>query len=115
MKDSNGVDLDLKKALEYAKNWRNSKDFDHTALNGFHIATLDLNTLMSEAKNGIRVYMGLDENNNPKLILVGTFWNDKTETYDDMLPLLSDNPGKVYDFSMPCPKACSSVSPFNEL
>lgn len=114
MSDSKGTTLDLKSALEYAKNWRNSKDYKHAALHGFHVPVFDLEAVLGEGVNGVRFYLGIDDKGEAKIMLVGTIWNPDTLLFDDMLPEM-EHTGNIYDFSMPCPKACSTKSPFNDI
>jgi len=119
MSDSEkGLTLDLPLALEYAKRWRNSKDkYKYEALHGFQMSIMDLEAILGENASGVRLYLGINDKNEAKIMLVGTVLTqhgDGTITHDDMLPKMAQT-GNVYDFSMPCPKACSSVSPFNNL
>lgn len=109
-----GLDLKLDIALEWAKNWRSSNDYDHTALHGIHVSKFDLDRMKDQEADGARFYLGIDQKGDAKVMVVGTKWNPETGTYDDMLPEM-EHEGKVYDFSMPCPKACSSKSPFNDI
>ncbi|WP_116787539.1 hypothetical protein [Flavobacterium psychrotrophum] len=116
-----GLIFPLDKALANAKRWRDPETkFAYNKLHGFYIPHLDLAALTGLAESGAsgaRAYLGIDENNNAKLVLVGTIstqHEDGSVTYDDMLPGMKHT-GKVYDFSMPCPRECSSVSPFNDI
>lgn len=113
-----GLDIDLDLALGYAKRWRHSKDlYAHEKLHGFHVSITDFEAMLGENATGVRLYLGLDDQNNAKIMFVGTILTthaDGSITFDDMLKDTKMS-GKVYDFSMPCPRECSSVSPFNDI
>ena len=110
--------IDLTTAREYAKRWR-SEDSTyeaHNKLHAFLIPRQNLEALLAENSDAFRAYIGVDENNVEKLMIVGTKWSKNTDTQDDMLPLLDTAyPGKIYDFTMPCPKFCGHKSALNEL
>ena len=141
MSDTN-VDLtiSLNTAREYAKRWREEKsDYDdHNRLHGFLIPRQNLEALLAqitaieeknaandsnandgENKDGIynlRAYIGVDENGYEKLMVVGTKYNKVMQSHDDMLPLLDTAiPGKIYDFTRPCPQSCGYMSALNDL
>jgi hypothetical protein len=108
--------ITLEKAREYAKNWRDPKtEFDHTALHAFLIPKDSMQRIIDEMPDtGIRAYLGISETGEPKLMIVGTKYNHQMQTHDDMLPE-SESPGRIYDFTVPCPRACGYMSPLNDL
>ncbi len=110
--------IDLTKAREYAKRWREEEsDYsNHNKLHAFLIPLDNLKALLDQDVDAVRAYLGVNENNEEKLMFVGTKWSHATETHDDMLPVLDTKfPGKIYDFTLPCPKFCGHKSALNEL
>lgn len=110
--------ISLTTAREYAKRWRSEEgSYDkHNKLHAFLIPKENLEALLKEDVDAVRAYIGVDEKGGEKLMIVGTKWSHETETQDDMLPLLGTKfAGKIYDFTMPCPRFCGHKSALNEL
>jgi hypothetical protein len=107
--------IDLKTAQTYAKKWRDKdSSFDYRGLHGFLIPAENLQKLLDQGPDAIRAYIGVDDDGYAKLMIVGTKWSHPTESHDDMLPD-SKFPGRIYDFTRPCPPACGYMSPLNDL
>ncbi|MES2486091.1 MAG: hypothetical protein V4581_09135 [Bacteroidota bacterium] len=108
--------ISLQTARDYAKKWRDpNHTYDRTKLHAFLIPKENLQSLLDETPDtSVRAYIGIDEDGTPKLMIVGTKYNHQMETHDDMLPN-SAAPGKIYDFTLPCPRACGYMSPLNDL
>ncbi|MXN90791.1 hypothetical protein GR160_06090 [Flavobacterium sp. Sd200] len=110
--------ISLTTAREYATKWRkeNSGYDRHNKLHAFLIPKDNLEALLKEDIDAVRAYLGVDENGVEKLMIVGTKWSPATETQDDKLPLLGTKlEGKIYDFTLPCPRFCGHKSALNEL
>ena len=65
--------------------------------------------------DAVRAYIGVDENNVEKLMLVGTKYDKENDIYYDMLPERSLQDGDIYDFTTPCPPCCDPTSALNNL
>lgn len=113
-KDTNTITLET--AQRWARKWREEEaEYNaHNDVHGFLIPIEDIQLLLEENIDAIRAYIGVDENNVEKLMLVGTKYNEEQCTYDDMLPG-APHAGKIYDFTQPCPPVCAYNSPLNKL
>lgn len=109
--------IDLKTAQDWARRWRKEEgDYNaHHEVHAFLIPVEDIQALLEEGVDKIRAYIGVDENEEEKLMIVGTRYNAEQDTYDDMLPSGSPIKGSIYDFTQPCPPACGYNSPLNNL
>lgn len=114
--DKNTNTISLETAQEWAKKWRDEEAGynSHNDVHGFLIPIEDIQLLLRQNVDAIRAYIGVDEDNVEKLMLVGTKYNPDHDTYDDMLPGLKPE-GRIYDFTKPCPPACAYDSPLNKL
>jgi hypothetical protein len=109
--------IDMKTALSWAKRWRKEEGTynAHHELHAFLIPKEDIAALaQQEGVDAIRAYIGVDENDVEKLMIVGTTYNKTRESFDDMIPD-SQTPGLIYDFTRPCPPACGYHSPLNDI
>jgi hypothetical protein len=106
--------IDLQTAQTWARKWRKEEGTynAHHELNAFLIPKEDLIGLLDEGIDAVRAYIGVDENDVEKLMLVGTKYNAETQTYVDMTPG-GNIEGKIYDFTKPCPPMCDQNSPLN--
>lgn len=63
----------------------------------------------------MRAYIGVDDNNVEKLMIVGTKYNPDRGIYEDMITVgVSTNEEEqddIYDFTRPCPTDCKPSSP----
>jgi len=108
--------IDLPTAQAWARKWRQEEGTynAHTDVHAFFIPLIDINQILAEGVDGIRAYLGVDDDNVEKLMLVGTRWNEEMQTQDDMLPDARDV-GRIYDFTQPCPPYCGYNSSLNNL
>ncbi|RWW98750.1 hypothetical protein [Flavobacterium cerinum] len=108
--------ITLETARKWAKRWRKAEgDYNkHHELHAFLIPKDDLLEVLAEGVDSVRAYLGVDENNVEKLMIVGTKYDEVTETYIDMLPG-GQIEGSIYDFTRPCPPACDKKSKLNDL
>ena len=107
--------ISLETAQSWAKRWRKEEgDYNaHNELHAFLIPKEDLSQVLAESPDAVRAYIGVDENNVEKLMIVGTRLNPETNVYVDMLPGKSMAGGDIYDFTNPCPPGCDPESPLN--
>lgn len=94
--------ITLEQAQKWASNWRNRPNQEVVA---FLIPEVDLTQAIAEENTvNIRTYLGIDENNITKLMIVGVDKNGKD--------LIDDKNGQyIYDFSQPCQPNCDVDSP----
>lgn len=108
--------ISLPTAQTWARKWRKEEGTynAHHELHAFLIPKEDLTELLAEDVDAVRAYIGVDENDVEKLMLVGTKHNAETSVYTDMLP--GEEPeGEIYDFTTPCPTVCDENSPLNNI
>jgi hypothetical protein len=107
--------IPLEVAQAWARRWRKVEGNynKHHELHAFLIPKDDLSEVLSEGVDAVRAYLGVDENNVEKLMIVGTKYDPITETYIDMLPG-GEIEGNIYDFTRPCPPACDKKSKLND-
>ncbi|MGQ2983959.1 hypothetical protein [Flavobacterium sp.] len=108
--------IELETAQNWAKKWREGKEgyIFHSQVKGFLIPIEGLKHIFDSGAEAARAYIGVDDNGEAKLMFVGTTYNHQMQTHDDMLPK-SAQPGFIYDFTLPCPRACGYNSPLNDL
>lgn len=100
--------ITLEQAQEWAQNWNNNKItfFETRDLKAFAIPrqVIDDVTRHPDVVD-VRTYLGLDEDFNPHLMIVGV-----NEEGNDLI-----NPEQelyIYNFARPCPTYCPGVAPF---
>lgn len=113
-KETNTINLST--AQTWAKKWRKVEGTynAHHELHAFLIPKEDITALLAENVDAVRAYLGVDDQNEEKLMLVGTKYDAQTNIYVDMVPGRTPE-GKIYDFTNPCPPACDPKSPLNDL
>lgn len=106
--------IDLQTAQNWAKTWRKVEGNynSHHEVHAFLIPKADLTELLAQGVDAVRAYIGVDENNVEKLMLVGTIYDAATDIYTDMLPNQSPE-GSIFDFVSPCPPCCDPTSALN--
>ena len=94
--------ISLEKAQTWAREWRSNPE---NKVKAHLIPQIDITELMAEEKVvNIRAYIGVDENGENKLMLVGV-----DEEGND---LINEAEGEyIYDFTKPCPNTCDVDSP----
>lgn len=98
--------ITLAQAQEWAANWRKNPD---TKVIAFLIPEVDLTQVMAEKNTvNVRTYLGIDDGNKPKLMIVGVDSNGKD--------LIDEKNGQyIYDFSTGCQPNCDVNSPLFNL
>lgn len=98
--------ITLQQAQLWAQNWRRSPT---TNVIAFFIPEIDLTQVMAERETvNVRTYLGIDENNSTKLMIVGVDKNGND--------LIDDTKGQyIYDFTRPCPSDCDINSPLYKI
>ncbi len=101
--------IPLDTAQTWVNRWREAKKdqdwWNNHLFNAFLIPHQDLQGILDEGATDARAYLGIDDQQQIKLILVGVDANGK-----DMI----DRSHPVYDFTTPCPPICDWWSPLNE-
>ncbi|MDP3679953.1 MAG: hypothetical protein Q8R22_03865 [Flavobacterium sp.] len=111
--------IPLKTAQKWAKRWTKKEgDYNkHHHVNAFLIPKVDLLEVLAEGVDAVRAYIGIDDNNVEKLMIVGTKYDPVTKIYVDMITVGVGNAtaeeDNIYDFSTPCPPAGDPESPLN--
>ncbi|MGZ9676383.1 hypothetical protein [Flavobacterium sp. GNP001] len=109
--------ISLKTAQKWAKRWSKKEgDYNkHHRLNAFLIPKEDLLEVLAEGVDAVRAYIGVDDNNVEKLMIVGTKFDAATNTYVDMITVgvdgVTQGEDDIYDFTRPCPTVCDESSP----
>lgn len=93
--------ISLIEASELTANFRNGKPVG-TIIGQFFGKTAIQNILDQQDCVGIRIYYAQDDNNIPKLVLVGVKANQ-----DDI------HNGLIAEFGKPCPQMCGTTNPLN--
>ena len=98
--------ITLQQAQTWAQTWRNSPD---PSIIAFLIPGIDVTEVLAETYTvNVRSYLGIDENKNPKLMIVGVDASGKD--------LIDDTKGQyIYDFTSGCRPDCDNSSPLFNL
>ncbi len=98
--------IPLLQAQAWAARWR--LDPNNT-VKAYLIPHIDITELLDEPHvQDVRAYMGIDENGEHKLMLVGVDSDNKD--------LINEAGGLyIYDFTSPCPTCCDITSPLYNL
>lgn len=100
-------EITLAQAQAWAQNWNNDKltFLERNDLKAFSISETIINSVLTPVGVvGMRAYLGIDENNEPHLMLVGIDANGN----DIINPASGYN---IYNFAKPCPSCCSTTTP----
>jgi len=98
--------ITLETAQAWAQKWR---DTPGATVKAHLIPQIDITQLMNEKDVvDIRAYIGIDDNGENKLMLVGVDANGN-DLIDDA------NEQYIYDFTKPCPTTCNVTSPLYTL
>jgi hypothetical protein len=107
--------IPLKTAQKWAKRWTKKEGNynKHHQLHGFLIPKVDLLEVLAEGVDAVRAYIGVDDNDVEKLMIVGTKYNPVTGIYEDMITVGNTmaEQDDIYDFTTPCPPTCDLDSP----
>jgi len=98
--------ITLEQAQGWAQNWINNPSRD---IRAFLIPEIDLSQVMAEERTvNVRSYLGIDDNGNCKLMIVGVDVDGKD--------LINEEAGQyIYDFTTGCPSICDVDSPLFKL
>lgn len=98
--------ISLSKAQSWARTWRSNPE---NTVKAHLIPQIDVTELLAEENVvDIRAYIGVDENGENKLMLVGVD--------ADGNDLIDEEAGQyIYDFTLPCPNTCDVNSPLYTL
>ena len=109
--------ISLEEAQKWIRKWRKEEGTynAHHEVHAFLIPKEDITQLLEEGVDAFRAYLGVDENDEEKLMIVGTKYDEKTNTYVDMTPVSARNKGDIYDFTRPCPPFCDMSSALNKV
>jgi hypothetical protein len=111
--------IPLTEAQRWAKRWKKKEGNynKHHELNGFLIPKVDLQEVLAEGVDAVRAYIGVDDNNVEKLMIVGTKYDPVTKIYIDMITVGRGDAiaeqDDIYDFTSPCPPNGDPRSPLN--
>ncbi len=100
--------ITLQTAQEWAARWKKegANYLAENQLKAFLIPGDDVTQVMDEkGVVNVRSYLGIDENNEPHLMIVGVD-EDGNDMIDDSKQWF------IYDFSEPCPNTCNQKPPF---
>lgn len=100
--------ITLEKAQIWAAKWKADAAtyLSENQLKAFLIPGIDVTQVLAEkGVENVRSYLGIDENNEPHLMIVGVDANG-----NDMIN--EDNGWYIYDFTSPCPSTCTKEGPF---
>jgi hypothetical protein len=98
--------ITLEQAQKWAQNWIDNPNKD---IRAFLIPEVDLTQVMAERDTvNVRSYLGIDDANNCKLMIVGVDVSGND--------LINDANGQyIYDFTSGCPSVCDVNSPLFKL
>ena len=109
--------ISLKAAQKWARRWSKKEGSynKHHELHAFLIPKIDILEVLGENVDAVRAYLGVDDNNVEKLMIVGTKYNSTTGIYEDIITLgvegATATKDDIYDFTRPCPTDCDPSSP----
>ncbi|HKX85785.1 MAG TPA: hypothetical protein VJL37_03870 [Flavobacterium sp.] len=109
--------ITLECAKRWAARWRKEEGTynAHHELKAFLIPKVDLVEVLAEDIDAARAYIGIDDDGIERLMIVGTKYDAKTDTYVDMITGANRDgvllEGDIYDFTKPCPNTCDPNSP----
>ncbi|NVK52872.1 MAG: hypothetical protein HWD85_08045 [Flavobacteriaceae bacterium] len=113
MKKKNTISLQT--AKKWTKKWRKEEGTynKHHKCRAFNIPKIDLQEVLAEdGVVSVRAYLGIDDNDVEKLVIVGV--NAQGKDMISKKPTdLGDKEDDIYDFTRPCPDACDPDSPLN--
>lgn len=105
--------ITLNTAEKWAKKWQKQEGNynSHHELKAMLIPLEDITQLLDQGVDAVRAYLGVDDTETERFMLVGTKYDAATDTYVDMTPDKVVNRGDIYDFTRPCPPSCDTNSP----
>jgi hypothetical protein len=103
--------ITLETAQDWAAKWKENAVtyLSKNQLKAFLIPGIDVSQVLAEeGVVNVRSYLGIDENNEPHLMIIGVD-ADGNDMIDDSKGWF------IYDFSEPCPNICNQKVPFISL
>lgn len=99
--------ISIETAQDWAKRWKDAQGKNKTPqITAFLIPGLDVSeALKPEKAIDVRTYLGIDESDVPRLIIVAVDKNG-----NDLIDEI--NGYYIYDFTLPCPPKCNDLPPF---
>lgn len=100
--------ITLETAQTWSAKWKKEATsyLSKNQLNAFLVPGIDMTQVMAqEGVVNVRTYLGIDENNQPHIMIVGVD-ADGNDMIDD------SKEWYIYDFSEPCPNTCNRKGPF---
>lgn len=113
------IEISLSRGIEWAESFRNLKVEDANKINAFLIPIESLEAVLKLKAtlkiNAVRAYVGINEEGEQNLMLVGAKLDDSTGIYKDVFSEGTENNieggSVVYDGSRPCPPCTDPSSP----
>lgn len=108
--------IPLKQAKKWAETWRLTESWynKYNECIAFNVPLDDLKDVLKEKGIvSVRAYLGVDENGEEKLMIVGVDKYNKDMLSSRDGENLDEDSGQIYDFTRPCPTTCDQESPLN--
>lgn len=118
------TEIPLETAEKWTKKWSDPKTeiVQKNKVRAFLIPKINLELVLKQEIDAVRAYMGINDEGEQTLLIVGTRYDEKTGIYVDMLPESNNKEGgadndvnaippAIYDFSQPCPPGGDPSSP----
>lgn len=115
------IEITLPTAQEWVKKYKETAieaESRAAKIDGYLIPIESLQGVMKQKIDAVRAYVGINDQGEQTLMLVGTRLNVKTGIYEDVFPKTVNNEAAkeeeiVYDASRPCPPFGDPNSPMN--
>ncbi|KAF2517584.1 hypothetical protein EYY60_00475 [Flavobacterium zhairuonense] len=115
--------ISLEEAQAWVKKWKNqgADEAGRKKVDSFLIPVQNLAFVLAQGIDAARAYVGINNDGNQTLMIVGTKYDEKTGIYVDMIPGYGDTDeltggeAGIYDFAEPSPPGTPDPnSPMNE-
>jgi hypothetical protein len=115
------IEITLPTAQEWVRKYKETTlaaESRSQKVEGYLIPIESLQLVMKHKIDAVRAYIGINEEGDQALMLVGTRLNPKTGIYEDVFPKTANSAGAkeaeiVYDGTVPCPPNGDPNSPMN--
>ncbi len=105
------TEITLETAERWVKKWKESipELEKNKKVNSYLIPKYNLEKVLEQGIDAARAYVGINDLGEETLMIVGTKYDAKTDTYLDMLPrtvscnIPEAEDGEIYDFTEPSP------------
>jgi hypothetical protein len=112
------TEIPLETAVKWAKKWKEAKPElgKNKKVNAYLIPKYNLEKVLEQGIDAARAYVGINDKGEETLMIVGTKYDAKTDTYLDMLPRVvacnipEAEKGEIYDFVEPSPPCKADLS-----